>query len=399
VYVPLGSAQDIRKSVDAWREAVAAVRTGENADLDGPARVLARQVWQPLAKHFHGARTVLVAPDGPVCFLPFAALPGKRPGSYLIDEYAIGYLPSARWLVDRLRSGAARARAGLLGVGDIDYGVRLESAGPRAARTRAATLFEEGDWGSLPGTGAEVSKVRQLFTARKDRAPTRLLRGTVAKERLLEELQQRWQYIHYAGHGYFADKQAAQALIVDRDTLTEDNLGLSALERQALSRNQQLLSGLVLSGVNHARTAQERGEAMLTAEEVGGLDLRGCELVVLSACDTGLGSVAGGEGVLGLQRAFLTAGAGSVVTSLWKVDDSATALLMEEFYTNLWVRGLSRLEALRQAQRAVMHQPVLLAARGPQVKRLPGGPPRLTPSQPAAKPVLWAAFVLSGDWN
>jgi CHAT domain-containing protein len=402
VYVPLGSAQDIRKSVDAWREAVAAFRTGENGDLDGPARELARQVWQPLAEHFHGARTVLVAPDGPVCFLPFAALPGKRPGSYLIDEYTIGYLPSARWLVDRLRPSAARTRAGLLGIGGIDYGRRPQIAGRGAARKRAATLFEEGDWGDLPGTAPEVTRVRELFTPRKGRAPVHLLKGTVTKDKLLEELQQRWQYIHYAGHGYFTDKQAAQALIVDKETLAEDNLGLSALERLALSRNQLLLSGLVLSGVNHARTARERGDAILTAEEVGGLDLRGTKLVVLSACDTGLGSVAGGEGVLGLQRAFLTAGADSLVTSLWKVDDDATALLMEEFYKNLWgPKKLPRLEALRRAQRTVMRQPVqLVPNRGLIPKPLPtGGSPRPAPSRAAATPVLWAAFVLSGDWN
>src|SRR5439155_3692898 len=100
-----------------------------------------------------------------------------------------------------------------------------------------------------------------------------------------------------------------------------------------------------------ANRAPDRG--ILTAEEVAGLDLRGTELVVLSACDTGLGKEAGGEGVLGLQRAFQGAGARALAASLWKVDDAATSVLMEEFYANLWRKKLPRLEALRQAQRAV----------------------------------------------
>src|SRR5262249_10568265 len=117
-------------------------------------------------------------------------------------------------------------------------------------------------------------------------------------------------------------------------------------------------SGLVLAGAN---VAPDRGT--LTAEEVAGLDLRGCELAVLSACDTGLGKVAGGEGVLGLQRAFHAARARARATSLWSVNDAATAVLMEEFYANLWRKQLPKLEALRQAQLAVLRHPERVEAR------------------------------------
>ena len=88
----------------------------------------------------------------------------------------------------------------------------------------------------------------------------------------------------------------------------------------------------------------------MTAEEVGSLDLAGCELAVLSACETGLGRTAGGEGVLGLQRAFHQAGCRTVVASLWKVDDAATAALMTRFYDHLWGEKLSPIESLRKAQ-------------------------------------------------
>src|SRR5262245_39086304 len=131
-----------------------------------------------------------------------------------------------------------------------------------------------------------------------------------------------------------------------------------AREYQTYTRNPLLLSGLVLAGAN---ADPDRG--LLRAEEVADLDLRGCELAVLSACETALGKVADTEGVQGLQWAFQAAGARSLVVSLWKVHDAATSVLMEEFYTNLWHKKLSRLEALRQAQLTVLRNPALVQQR------------------------------------
>jgi CHAT domain-containing protein len=172
-----------------------------------------------------------------------------------------------------------------------------------------------------------------------------------------------------------------------------------------------LLSGLVLAGAN-----RDPGKAVLTAEEVSGLDLRGTELVVLSACDTGLGKVATGEGVLGLQRGFHEAGARTLAVSLWSISDAATSVLMEEFYQNLWEKRLTRLEALRQAQLTVLRDPGLVEARAEQLRRelakrdpvaalrggskqpiaLPEGG-RIDERAPRSHPAYWAAFVLSGD--
>src|SRR5262249_20263350 len=118
--------------------------------------------------------------------------------------------------------------------------------------------------------------------------------------------------------------------------------------------NPLLRSGLALAGANtwlqHGSLPPEAEDGLLTAEDVSGFDLLDTELVVLSACDTGLGAVLVGEGVFGLQRAFVLAGARTLVMSLWKVSDLATALLMERFYENLLNRRLGRAEALRDAQ-------------------------------------------------
>src|SRR5439155_18188593 len=124
-------------------------------------------------------------------------------------------------------------------------------------------------------------------------------------------------------------------------------------------RSPLILAGVVLAGANRPQKLNEWGapigdDGILTGEEVAALDLAGTELVVLSACETGVGEVAGGEGVFSLQRAFHLAGARTVIGSLWKVNDEATEALMVAFYQNLWQKKLGKLEALRQAQLALL---------------------------------------------
>jgi CHAT domain-containing protein len=170
-----------------------------------------------------------------------------------------------------------------------------------------------------------------------------------------------------------------------------------------------VLSGLVLAGANRPDTP---GRGILTADAIVGLDLRGLELAVLSACETSLGDVAAGEGVFGLQRAFHIAGTGNVVASLWQVNDEATAALMTLFYRHLWdtKNPLPPREALRRAQLALYYHPESIPAwargeRGPNLAKVYEGSTETKPvpdkgiaaSRAPAK--LWAAFVLSGLGN
>jgi CHAT domain-containing protein len=169
-----------------------------------------------------------------------------------------------------------------------------------------------------------------------------------------------------------------------------------------------LLTGLVFAGANDPprnplTAALDAGFGVMTADEVAGLDLSACELAVLSACQTGLGKVAGGEGILGLQRAFHQGGARTVVASLWTVDDAATKRLMTLFYANLWQKKLTSLEAMRQAQLS------LLRGDDDVTKPLERGPGAVVKSearnkgdQPStrdnrAEPRLWAGWVVSGN--
>jgi CHAT domain-containing protein len=164
------------------------------------------------------------------------------------------------------------------------------------------------------------------------------------------------------------------------------------------ARNPLVLSGLVLAGAN----LPDRDDGILTAEAIAGLRLPKLDLVVLSACETGLGDVAGGEGAFGLQRAFHIAGAKNVVASLWRVDDEATAALMALFYRKLWQEGKPAPQALKEAQLALYRSPqsipALAKARGPdfdkEVRRVEEAPRPRTTERAGVR--QWAGFVVSG---
>jgi CHAT domain-containing protein len=184
--------------------------------------------------------------------------------------------------------------------------------------------------------------------------------------------------------------------------------------QEVVGFNPGLLSGLALSGANRgARSSspatsasEDSDDGIITALEVAALDLHNVDLVTLSACETGLGQSTGGEGMIGLQRAFQVAGARACVSSLWSVDDAATQCLMNEFYKRLWDKDhpVGKLEALRQAQLEMLRRydprAEKLVDRGRGIELDPAssetasnrGGDRLSPK-------YWAAFELSGDWR
>lgn len=201
-------------------------------------------------------------------------------------------------------------------------------------------------------------------------------------------------FLHLATHGFFAGEDLLSALRPYEPTME----GTLLARHGVAGFHPGLLSGLALAGASSSSTPKwEDDDGVLTALEVGSLDLRQVEMVVLSACETGLGASAGGEGILGLQRAFQIAGARTTVASLWQVDDLATRLLMERFYRNLWIEGMGKLEALREAQRWMLREGGE-ALREPAVGSRGGRRPWESDT-PALSPRLWAGMVLSGDWR
>src|SRR5262249_33420303 len=148
VLVPLGPAREIDKAVQAWRRAVQGHRD------PGPAAAeLARRLWQPLRPHLVGCDTVLLAPDGVLCGLSFAALPGRHAGTYLIEEVALGYVSSGRHVLELAAADDGPRGQGLLAVGGLAYG-QARMDGPAATQKR---------FGDLPGTRREAEQIGRLF--------------------------------------------------------------------------------------------------------------------------------------------------------------------------------------------------------------------------------------------
>jgi CHAT domain-containing protein/tetratricopeptide (TPR) repeat protein len=380
--VELGEAAPIEEALRRWRLQIA----GRGPAARDNERRLSELVWKPLARHLAAdTGTVYLAPDAELTAVPWAALPGRARGKVLLEEHALTLVPHGPFLLDRLRTGAGptTGKGTVLAVGALAYG-----RPPPGARAR---------WHDLKGTEPELAQV----LARAGDRPVIVRRGgdgTVT--RLYQDLEKVC-YAHLATHGFF-DDQAGRAIVgLSAGAFRHGRLG----ERIGPGkRNPLLLSGLVLSGANKATGSAEAAASdggILLAEDIVGLNLHRMELAVLSACETGLGEVAGGEGVFGLQRAFHVAGCKNVVASLWQVDDEATAALMGLFYHKLWKEGLPPVEALRQAQLTLYRHPERIAAlsrrRGPDFEETAALPAAAPTSEARAAARLWAGFVLSGS--
>jgi len=397
----LGPVAPITAAVDRWRKTYG---SGPTPREDDPAAELRRRVWEPLEGCVRDARMVLVSPDGALARLPLSALPGREPGTYLIEERAIAVVPVPQLLPELLEPAAQPpgASEGLLLVGDIDYGASPGTATDPGAGRPGAGKTRAGAWSrfrllpALEATRGEIVTVRDTFEQSLPDAPVHVLRGGQATEEAFRQRAPRHRYLHLATHGYFAPEELRSALAPEptgpRPAAGPMQRGDDPFGGQGIvGFHPGLLSGLALAGAN--RTPEPgKDDGVLTALEVAELDLEGVDLTVLSACETGLGEPAGGEGLLGLQRAFQEAGARGVVASLWSTEDEPTRALMVRFYENLWQKRMGKLEALREAQLWMLRE-----------GRVRGLVP-LDEEQPASRPGrvpprYWAAFILSGDWR
>ena len=336
--IELGPTQVIDDLVEAHRDALAAGEHPPSTDrTDARGARLGEKIWAPLAAQIGGARHALLVPDGGLTGVSFATLPDQD--GYLIERLKITYLESA---TDLLRWDSPREKRGdLLLVGGVDYG---EGPGP----TCLGNAF-----GPLPGTAVEI----ETIASGRRRGETHVLRGRDADEASVIAAMPSHHTLHLATHGFFAGEQCRSGL--------SDGIGFDPM----------VLSGVVLAHANTESGPLEPHDGILTAAEVSGLNLEQTELVVLSACETGLGEVRTGQGVLGLRRAFAASGARTLVMSLWAVPDESTATLMAEFYRAQRRRGPC--DALREAQLAMLQ--------------------RNRAEHNDGRPSDWGAFVAAGD--
>jgi CHAT domain-containing protein len=395
VWLDLDQAEPIEAAVTAWRQAIT---SGKDILPEVPGKVR-ELVWAKVRQELPAPiKQVYLCPDLALCRVPWAALPGDRPGTLLLEEYALATLPHAVFLLDKLWAPEVIAKrpSEVLTVGGVAYDAAPPAPDPVAVR-RSAPLLKPGQtfgWPALPGAAAEAHGV--TGAARKKDLMCRTLEKEAATTAAVLAALPKARYAHLATHGFFADASFRSAFQVDpklfERTLRGERVGAGAL-------SPMVMTGLVFAGANRPDTP---GRGIVTGEALVDLDLSGLQLAVLSACETGLGDVAGGEGTFGLQRAFHLAGTRDVVASLWQVPDRPTAALMAVFYRNLWDKGMPPIESLRQAQLEIYRHPAKipeLAAgfRGKFAEVAGNSKAPLTPAADGkAHPRLWAAFTLSG---
>jgi len=305
---------------------------------------------RPIRPLLGDATQLLISPDGELNLIPFGALVDEQ-GRYLIERYSLSYLTTGREL---LRMHEAReSKSSLTVFANPSFGelreesiVKTNSAmktDPGKSNRRSNTAEKDLSavyFVPLGGTEEEARSIQTIFPDAK------VLSENQATEAALKQIVAP-RILHIATHGFFLQNS------------------------EALSDNPLVRSGLALSNANLRASGTDDG--ILTALEASGLNLWGTKLVVLSACDTGVGEVRDGEGVYGLRRAFVLAGAESLVMSLWQVSDYTTRQLMIGYYRNL-KQGLGRGEALRQIQLDILKK------------------------NPKLHPFYWANFIQAGEW-
>ena len=380
--VELGPVADIARAITSWREAIRApeeTRDGPLMAAGGTSvartgHALRRLVLDPVLAATEHAEHLVVALDDVLHSVPLDALPLED--GAVGERYRIDIRTSLRELL--WETQPLPGEDILLAVGGVDYekaeavnlkamaagavrgqeAVPIASASSKETGSEAATghgaaaplLRSVGSAGlsALPGSGAEVDEIAGLRTDREElRTRKTVLQGAQATREALVTLAPHARWLHLATHGWISE----QGLNDSPDPTSPFDL---SRQDQIRGLSPMVLCGLALAGANGPPDRYGTLPGTITAEEIATLDLRNCELAVLSACETAQGDIRrGGQGVASLQKALHMAGARSVITSLWKVPDDSTRQLMVDFYRRLWVEGKPKHQALWEAKMAL----------------------------------------------
>ncbi len=322
-------------------------------------------IWQPLAQAVGDAREILVSPDGSLHRVSFASLVTDE-GDYLMERHALHLLNAGSDVIGLETARVARG-GGLLAFADPDFnlppsGLETQSIQPDIGTARkSSSRFQVG---SLPATRNEVRQIAEMWN-RRFGEQAEVYTGRDATEERFKKVAHGSRVIHLATHGFFVDGDDASGGIA-----LDDFEGF-------VSQSPFLQSGLLFAGANRPSRNSADGaseDGILTAEEALDVNLSGTALVVLSSCESGRGEMWSGEGVYGLARAMRISGAGTVICSLWRVDDRSTAEFMKALYS-------TEAESIPQLMQSVT------------LERLSF----LRASGESDHPYYWGAFVAIGD--
>ena len=302
-------------------------------------------LFEPLESYLKKGETLYYSPIGSIHEINVHAISNKR--NRMMDNYNIVELSSTSLLIDKPNK---QVFENAFIIGGADYNENVEDMILEAQKFTnntkehffAMRSASRGSWDPLPGSTEEAEKIDSILSGNK--LKTIYLTGKGANEESFKNLDgQSTDLIHIATHGFFCDN-------ID----TKSTEFFSGINTYTIKRMPMQYSGLILAGGNNAWVGKKLpsniDDGILTAEEISHLDLSETKIVVLSACDTGLGEVDNIDGVYGLQRGFKMAGVETIVMSLWKVPDDATKMLMIEFYKNL-MKGKSKNKSLTDAQK------------------------------------------------
>ena len=345
--VDLGDADQIDSLITKYKIALAESNKGHDTAAVATSRELYDLIFHPLLKYISSSKNIFISPDGNLSLMPFEVLQ-NHDGSFLIEEYTINYLSAGRDFVGFTNDRSANGKCLLMGAPDFNLASLNIPPDGKASPPRSADLTEL-SFVPLNYAKTELEAISMVMGADQSELH-------IGKDALEETLlnADHPAIIHLATHGFFLSDQKLPG--------TGRGFQMAALPAAGEQSNLQvngkieienplLRSGILLAGAKRSLAEGCTGfhDGIVTAEKILGMNLHGTEMVVLSACDTGLGEVRSGEGVFGLRRAFTQAGANSLVMSLWKVPDKETKELMIQFYRNIKSGTMNRCQALRQA--------------------------------------------------
>lgn len=356
------------ESVDGVVADLLAALTNSDSDWQPAAKKVADVVMKPLAPAIKDRGRLYVAPDGQLNLVPFAVLPAEK--GLLIDNIELTYLTSGRDFLRKPGPTKEPPRAAVALLADPQFAVQVKD-GDIAPSGGARGMFRGlrlGKVAPLPGTREEVKAIEKLLK----KAEVKSYYGADATKKEFLTIE-RPGILHVATHGLFLGEttkggEDARGLVLEGDDNgaaaqkpaqparpAQASQTAAQAPRMVFLENPLLSSMLVLAGAESAsKIIPEKrdpaiGNGLVTALEMASMNLWGTQLVVLSACETGRGDVSSlGQGVYGLRRAVMVAGAETLLTSLWKVDDKATRDLMTQYYKNL-LKGQGRGQAMREA--------------------------------------------------
>ena len=356
LWISLGKAKNVEQLVRRYGTLVRGSPAED--ELSANLQALYEALWVPIERALPSqVKRVIISPDGELNFISFATLAdGEK--RFIAEKYSVQYVASGRDLLREVRPLAAKEVV-LFANPDFDLGstpllanTDNGSSGADSKLIRGSEKRDIEDWsfGSLDGTQRESDELIKEFTGWGWK-PSDFTAGKATKEALLKIHSP--YILHLATHGFFAKEDPTTAQ-------TEPGASLDvqqSVTKSKFFKNPMHRSGLALAGAQTTIEAWKRDEVppvendgILTAEDVSTLDLQGTWLVTLSACDTGSGQARAGEGVMGLRRGFIQAGAQNLLMTLWPISDEFTVLIISDFYEAAHNSGNAP-EALAEVQR------------------------------------------------